>query len=165
MAKLAMVVIMVVIMVVVVMVVMVIVMVLVMIKMVKRVIRLMIVIMVTRARREQVKQGGWVGEDRGQAVRDRRVHDGGVAAEEEVWDWEVFVLQLMSSSSEHTLRVKSPGLWRWWERRHEQARCLTRGFARGGATWTGARGTHRVAGGQGGQGGASKDRGGTDGSE
>ena len=48
--------------------------------------RLIIVIMVTRARREQVKQGGWVGEDRGQAVRDRRVHDGGVAAEEEVWD-------------------------------------------------------------------------------
>ena len=85
-AKLAMVVIMVVIMVVVVMVVMVIVMVLVMIKMVKRVIRLMIVIMVTRARREQVKQGGRVGEDRGQAVRDCRVHDGGMAAEEEVWD-------------------------------------------------------------------------------
>ena len=47
---------------------------------------LMIVIMVTRARREQVKQGGRVGEDRGQAVRDCRVHDGGVAAEEEVWD-------------------------------------------------------------------------------
>ena len=74
----------------------------------------------------------------------------------------------MSSSSEHTLRVKSPGLWRWWERRHEQARCLTRGFARGSATWTGARGTHRVAGGrggQGGQGGASNDREGTGGSE
>ena len=47
---------------------------------------LMIVIMLTRARREQVKQGGRVGEDRGQAVRDCRVHDGGVAAEEEVWD-------------------------------------------------------------------------------
>ena len=74
-------------------------------------------------------------------------------------------MQPMSSNSEHTLRAESPGLWRWWERRHEQARCLTRGFARGGAAWTGARGTHRVAGGQGGQGGASKDRGGTGGSE
>ena len=73
-------------MVVVMMVAVVIIMVVVMIKMVKRVIRLMIVIMVTRARREQVKQGGRVGEDRGQAVRDCRVHDGGMAAEEEVWD-------------------------------------------------------------------------------
>ena len=61
-------------------------MVLVMIKMVMRVTRLMIGIMVTRARREQVKQGGRVGEDCGQAVRDCRVHDGGMAAEEEVWD-------------------------------------------------------------------------------
>ena len=80
----------------------------------------------------------------------------------------VCVLGLMSPSSEHTLRGGSPGLWRWWERRHEQARCLPRGFARGRETWTGARGAHRVAGGQGGQGGqggASKDRGGTGGSE
>ena len=80
----------------------------------------------------------------------------------------VCVLGLMSPSSEHTLRGGSPGLWRWWERRHEQARCSPRGFARGRATWTGARGAHRVAGGQGGQGGqggASKDRGGTGGSE
>ena len=61
-------------------------MVVVMIKMVMRVIRLIIVIMVTRARREQVKQGGRVGEDCRQAVRDCRVHDGGMAAEEEVWD-------------------------------------------------------------------------------
>ena len=68
------------------MMVVVIIMVVSMIIMVMRVIRLIIVIMVTRVRREQVKQGGRVGEDRGQAVRDRRVHDGGVAAEEEVWD-------------------------------------------------------------------------------
>ena len=74
------------IMVVVKMLVVVIMMVLVMIKMVMRVTRLIIVMMVTRARREQVKQGGRVGEDRGQAVRDCRVHDGGVAAEEKVWD-------------------------------------------------------------------------------
>ena len=52
---------------------------------VMRVIRLMMVMMVTRARREQVKQGGRVGDYRGQAVRDRRVHDGGMAAEEEVF--------------------------------------------------------------------------------
>ena len=64
----------------------VIIMVVVMIIMVMRVIRLMMVMMVTRARREQVKQGGRVGEDCGQAVRDCRVHDGGMAAEEEVWD-------------------------------------------------------------------------------
>ena len=73
------------IMVVVMMLVVVIIMVLVMIKMVMRVTRLIIVIMVTRARREQVKQGGRVGEDCGQAVRDCRVHDGGMAAEEEVF--------------------------------------------------------------------------------
>ena len=82
MAKLSMMMVTVVVM----MVVVVIIMVVVMIIMVMVVIRLMMVMMVTRARREQVKQGGRVGEDCGQAVRDCRVHDGGMAAEEEVWD-------------------------------------------------------------------------------